>query len=244
MGGRIILMASRALASAARGPDDYARVYDRILSQVKQPVIIHWLGEMFDPALAGYWGNADHLAAMDTCFDIIADHADKVDGIKISLLSKDKEIAHAPPPRQGQQHRGGQDVYRRRLQLCRAHRRRRGRLFGCAARHFRRHRAGRLRRAGAAGRGRRGGLPRHPCADRSAVAPHLQGADPLLQDRRRLPCLSQWPAGSFRDGRRPAERALAGASGRAVPPGRPGAGAARSRPCGRPHAQGAGGRRI
>jgi len=92
MGGRIILMASRALASAARGPDDYARVYDRILSQVKAPVIIHWLGEMFDPALAGYWGNADHLAAMDTCFDIIADHADKVDGIKISLLSKEKEI--------------------------------------------------------------------------------------------------------------------------------------------------------
>jgi Protein of unknown function (DUF993) len=92
MGGRIILMASRALASAARGPDDYARVYDRILSQVKQPVIIHWLGEMFDPALAGYWGNADHLAAMDTCFDIIAGHAGKVDGIKISLLSKEKEI--------------------------------------------------------------------------------------------------------------------------------------------------------
>ena len=56
-------------------------------------MIIHWLGEMFDPALAGYWGNADHLAAMDTCLDIIADHAAKVDGIKISLLSKEKEIA-------------------------------------------------------------------------------------------------------------------------------------------------------
>jgi len=93
MGGRIILMASRALAAAARHPQDYVRVYDRILSQVKEPVIIHWLGEMFDPALAGYWGNSDHMAAMDTCFDIIADHADKVDGIKISLLSKEKEIA-------------------------------------------------------------------------------------------------------------------------------------------------------
>lgn len=92
MGGRIILMASRALAVAARSPQDYVRVYDRILGQVKEPVIIHWLGEMFDPALAGYWGNADHMAAMDTCFDIIADHADKVDGIKISLLSKEKEI--------------------------------------------------------------------------------------------------------------------------------------------------------
>jgi hypothetical protein len=92
MGGRIILMASRALVKAARGPDDYARVYSRILSQVKQPVIIHWLGEMFDPALAGYWGNSDHAAAMETAVDIIGDHADKVDGIKISLLSKEKEI--------------------------------------------------------------------------------------------------------------------------------------------------------
>ena len=61
VGGRIILMASRALAAAARGPDDYVRVYDRILSPGAQPVIIHWLGEMFDPALAGYWGDADHI---------------------------------------------------------------------------------------------------------------------------------------------------------------------------------------
>ena len=60
LGGRIILMASRALAASAKSPDDYATVYDRILSQVKQPVIIHWLGEMFDPALAGYWGKSDH----------------------------------------------------------------------------------------------------------------------------------------------------------------------------------------
>jgi hypothetical protein len=93
MGGRIILMASRALAKAARGPDDYVRVYGRILSQVKQPVIIHWLGEMFDPALGGYWGADDHMAAMETCLSIIADHARKVDGVKISLLSKEKEIA-------------------------------------------------------------------------------------------------------------------------------------------------------
>jgi len=92
-GGRIILMASRALVVAAKSPDDYARVYGRILSQVKQPVILHWLGEMFDPALEGYWGKADHNAAMDVCLDVIAAHADKVDGIKISLLSKEKEIA-------------------------------------------------------------------------------------------------------------------------------------------------------
>jgi hypothetical protein len=92
-GGRVILMASRALAAVAKSPDDYARVYGRILSQVRQPVILHWLGEMFDPALQGYWGRADHEAAMDVCLDVIAAHADKVDGIKISLLSKEKEIA-------------------------------------------------------------------------------------------------------------------------------------------------------
>ena len=92
-GGRVILMASRALAAAAKGPDDYARVYDRILSQVRQPVILHWLGEMFDPALAGYWGSLDHNRAMDTCLDVIAANAPKVDGIKISLLSAEKEIA-------------------------------------------------------------------------------------------------------------------------------------------------------
>jgi hypothetical protein len=93
LGGQVILMASRALAACAKSPDDYARVYDRILGQVSQPVLIHWLGEMFDPALEGYWGHGDHLAAMDVCLDIIAAHADKVDGIKVSLLDKDKEIA-------------------------------------------------------------------------------------------------------------------------------------------------------
>lgn len=91
-GGRIILMASRALAAAAKGPEDYIRVYDRVLSQVKEPVIIHWLGEMFDPALEGYWGNGDHMAAMKTCLEVLEAHAAKVDGIKISLLSKEKEI--------------------------------------------------------------------------------------------------------------------------------------------------------
>ncbi|MBX5092282.1 dihydrodipicolinate synthase family protein [Rhizobium lentis] len=91
-GGRIILMASRALAVAAKGPDDYVRVYDRILRQVREPVIIHWLGEMFDPALEGYWGNGDHLKAMETCLQVIEANAAKVDGIKISLLSKEKEV--------------------------------------------------------------------------------------------------------------------------------------------------------
>jgi hypothetical protein len=93
LGGRVILMASRALARAARSPAEYERVYDRILSQVRQPVIIHWLGEMFDPALAGYWGSGDAEAAMDTAVAVINSHADKIDGVKISLLDKDKEVA-------------------------------------------------------------------------------------------------------------------------------------------------------
>ncbi len=93
LGGRVILMASRALAAAATSPDDYARVYGRILSQTREPVILHWLGDMFDPQLAGYWGATDDEAAMETCLGVIAAHAGKVDGIKISLLSKEKEIA-------------------------------------------------------------------------------------------------------------------------------------------------------
>jgi len=92
MGGRIILMASRALAKAAKSPGDYERVYARILGSVKQPVIIHWLGEMFDPALEGYWGNHDHMAAMETALSVIHAHAAKVDGVKISLLDDQKEI--------------------------------------------------------------------------------------------------------------------------------------------------------
>jgi hypothetical protein len=92
LGGRIILMASRALAASASSPEDYAGVYDRVLSQVRQPVIIHWLGEMFDPALEGYWGKADHREAMAICLSVLERNKNKVDGIKISLLDKDKEI--------------------------------------------------------------------------------------------------------------------------------------------------------
>jgi hypothetical protein len=92
VGGRIILMASRALVRVARSPDDYARVYGRLLGQAKEPVIIHWLGDMFDPALAGYWGSRDLDAAMATAVDILNASAAKVDGVKISLLDKGKEI--------------------------------------------------------------------------------------------------------------------------------------------------------
>lgn len=91
-GGRVILMASRALTAAARSPDDYLEAYAKVLSRAENKVVIHWLGEMFDPALEGYWGARDHMAAMDTCLAMIEENADKIDGIKISLLSKEKEI--------------------------------------------------------------------------------------------------------------------------------------------------------
>ncbi|MEO8806363.1 MAG: dihydrodipicolinate synthase family protein [Burkholderiaceae bacterium] len=93
LGGKLIVMASRALARVAESAADYERVYDRILMQSKQPVILHWLGDMFDPALAGYWGSADVDTAMATALGVIAANPGKVDGIKISLLDKDKEIA-------------------------------------------------------------------------------------------------------------------------------------------------------
>jgi Protein of unknown function (DUF993) len=92
-GGRIILMASRVLCRVARDGSDYALVYNRILEQVREPVIIHWLGDMFDPALAGYWGSRDLDAAMDMAVSIINANAAKIDGVKISFLDKDREIA-------------------------------------------------------------------------------------------------------------------------------------------------------
>jgi hypothetical protein len=93
VGGRIILMASRALAAVAKSADDYRQVYGTILRQVREPVVLHWLGDMFDPALSGYWGSDDLQEAMDVCLSVIEANPDKVDGIKISLLDKDQEIA-------------------------------------------------------------------------------------------------------------------------------------------------------
>lgn len=92
LGGRIVLMASRALARVATSPDDYLHVYAKVLAACDQPVILHWLGEMFDPALAGYWGSSDFPQALDTVLAVIEQNIAKVDGIKMSLLDKDKEI--------------------------------------------------------------------------------------------------------------------------------------------------------
>ena len=92
-GGKMILMASRALARVAKTPQDYLAVYNRLLEQSQEKVILHWLGEMFDPALTGYWGATDYDTAANTVLEIIENNVAKVEGIKISLLSKEKEIA-------------------------------------------------------------------------------------------------------------------------------------------------------
>lgn len=92
VGGRIILMASRALARTANGADDYISIYNEVLAACDEPVILHWLGDMFDPALAGYWGAQSFEGALPTVLEIIATNEAKVDGIKISLLDAAKEI--------------------------------------------------------------------------------------------------------------------------------------------------------
>ena len=92
-GGEVVIMASRELARIARGPEDYARVYDRVLSQLQRPGLIHWLGEVFDPALAGYWGHADLDDAMSQCLAIIVANQGKVEGLKLSLLDQQREIS-------------------------------------------------------------------------------------------------------------------------------------------------------
>jgi hypothetical protein len=91
-GGQVILMASRALAACAKGPQDYLRVYGRILGQVAGPVIIHWLGDMFDPALEGYWGSSSLDVAAEVLLAIVRDHAARIDGVKLSLLDQKREI--------------------------------------------------------------------------------------------------------------------------------------------------------
>jgi hypothetical protein len=93
VGAQPILMASRALCAAAASADDYHKVYGALLEQSARPVILHWLGDMFDPALAGYWGSADLEVAADTVVELIGAHTAKVDGIKVSLLDAGREVA-------------------------------------------------------------------------------------------------------------------------------------------------------
>ena len=92
-GAQAIVMASRALAAIARGADDYREVYGIILGGLERPAILHWLGDMFDPALGGYWGSDDLDEASEVFLDIVAANAEKVDGVKVSLLDDAREVA-------------------------------------------------------------------------------------------------------------------------------------------------------
>ncbi len=94
-------MASRALVKVAKSPDDYVKVYSRVLAEAEHPVILHWLGEMFDPALKGYWGADSFERTLETALAVITANVAKVDGIKISLLDDQKEVVmrRRLPPR-------------------------------------------------------------------------------------------------------------------------------------------------
>ena len=148
LGGRLIVMASRALARVAKGPADYEKVYDRVLAQAKQPVVLHWLGDMFDPALAGYWGSSDVDQAMETALGVIAAHAGQGRRHQDLAAGQGPRDRHAPAAAAGRA-----DVHRRRLQLRRTDRRRWRRRHAQpapqrrAARHLRCDRPGRQRGA-------------------------------------------------------------------------------------------------
>ena len=188
------------------------QVYDRILSQVKQPVIIHWLGEMFDPALEGYWGKKDHYEAMDVCVSVLRKN---VEGIKISLLDKDKEIVMRRKLPKGVRMYTGDDFNFAEL------------IEGDAQGYSDALLGIFDSIAPAASQAlsylkcrRKEELSRGAGAHGPAVAPHLQGADALLQDRRGVHGVAEWPPGPLRDGRRPAVGAQRAAFQRAVPPRR------------------------
>ena len=137
--GRIILMASRALVEVAKGPEDYRRVYDHILRQVRHPVVIHWLGEMFDPALQGYWGAADHFEAMEVALAVIAENAAKIEAYQdLAPFQRGKRLMRCRLPRRVRMYTGDDFNYAESIAE------RPPGLFRCSARHFRRHRAGRI----------------------------------------------------------------------------------------------------
>ena len=229
-------MASRALAAAARGPEDYVRVYDRILRQVREPVIIHWLGEMFDPALAGYWGSADHWRRWTSASTSSRRTPTRSTASRSRCSSKEKEIAMRRAAAGGRA-----DVYRRRLQLRRADRRRRPTAIRDAL-------LGIFDAIAPAASAALAALGRGPAAPtfHDILAPTVPLSRHIFKAPTRfyktgvvfLAWLNGHP-GPFHDGRRPGERPLAAASGRAVPAGRQARGpAARSRARGRPDAQG------
>ena len=224
-GGRIILMASRALAKLGRSADDYAKVYNRVLSpgsRARDHPLARRHVRSGAGRITGARANLD--TAMDIAVGIINANAAKVDGVKVSLLDKQREIDMRRRLDKNVKMYTGDDFNYAELIAGDE-----PGIFARAARHLRRHRAGGVLRAVAARRGRRSRLPRRARADGAAVAPYLQGADPVLQDRHRVHGLSQRPPGSFHHGRRAGEHALDAASGRTVSSRRQGRAVVQSR---------------
>ncbi len=215
-GGRAILMASRALARIARSADDYATVYGRILSQTKDKVVLHWLGDMFDPQLRGYWGSTAFEPALDCTLRIIRENEAKVEGIKISLLEHEKEIALRDRLPDGVLCFTGDDFNYA------------GLIEGDGARHS--HAllgifdavapaASKALAALAAAIGHVQGRDR---SDRASLPHDLRSTDPILQGRRRLPRLVERPPVPLHPAGRHAIGARHHPLRRNLPPGRPG----------------------
>jgi hypothetical protein len=238
LGGRVIIMASRAMVRCARKPSDYADVYRRVLAEADQPVILHWLGDMFDPALAGYWGHHEVEAAMDVCLAMIADNTHKIDGIKISLLDEKYEIAmRRRLPDNVKMYTGDDFNYPE--------------LIAGDDQGFSHALLGIFDAIAPAASAALAALTnedqdvgrkafRDILDPTVALSRELFRAPTILQDGRGLPGLSQWPSGSLHDAWGPAGRTLDPAPVTSLPAcglHRP---VCRSGPCGVPHASGPG----
>jgi hypothetical protein len=207
-GAGTVLMASRHLARAAQGADDYRRIYDRVLSAAQSPVVLHWLGTAFDPSLAGYFGSTDVAAASDTLLQIMTDNVDHVAGVKMSLLDADAEIAVRRRLPSGATMFTGDDFNYVDL------------IAGRAARRVHGDRAGGLRGDPGPRRGRPRRVRTDPPPDRGPVPPDLRRTHLLLQDGHRLPELAERAPAGVLDGRRPARGAEPAAPVRDRPSGR------------------------
>ena len=205
----VVLMASRELAALARAPEDYLKVYGAVLSQADRPVIVHWLGEMFDPALAGYWGSPDIWRAAETLLQVIRENIGKIDGVKVSLLDAQHEVALRTALPAGVRLYTGDDFNYPSLIASGSHA-----LLGI----FDAIAPAASTALHALDEGDMLSYERDPRAHRDAVAEDLRGADLQLQDRAGVPVLAGRAPGRVRhDPRRPGG-AVAAAPGRGVPP--------------------------
>ena len=234
-GAGVVVMASRQLAALARGPEDYHRVYGRLLAQTDRPVILHWLGEMFDPRLAGYWGSGNVAEATASFLALIREHAPMVDGVKVSLLDADHEIALRAALPKGVRLYTGDDFNYPSLIKSGSHA-----LLGIFDA---------IAPAAAAGlqaldEGDFDAIRRDHGPDGPALPEDLRDAHLQLQDRHRLPGLAQRPPERLQHDQRRPGGPLDSAPGRGVPPGRPGRAAGGSRAGGLPDEVPAGGERI